>query len=134
MLMTLMINGIRVATGGTVDVLISDKATLIIAEEELQNCAMLSKKESFDSPKMGLFLRFYSFKRGAKKHNGLMEIYRGSQGRVAMTTIYSTMTCFEFLSVLFEYVIRALLRSQIIRPAKLSVFQVCQNAHQHRKR
>lgn len=63
-----------------------------------------------------------------------MEIYRGSQGRVAMTTIYSTMTCFEFLSVLFEYVIRALLRSQIIQPAKLSVFKVCQNAHQHRKR
>lgn len=64
-----------------------------------------------------------------------MEIYRGSQGRVAMTTtIYRTMTCFEFLSVLFEYVIRVLLRSQIIWRAKLSVFHVCQKAHQHPKR
>lgn len=57
------------------------------------------------------FSGFYSFESGGEKKNsnGLMEMYRGSQGRVAMTTsIYSTMTCFEFLSVLFEYVIRVL--------------------------
>lgn len=103
-----------------------------------KNCRIVhccQKEESFGTPKMGLFLCFYSIESGEKKNNGLIEIYRGRQGRVAMTTtIYSTMTCFEFLSVLFEYVIRVLLRSQIIRRAKLSVFHVCQKAHQHLKR
>lgn len=61
MLMTLLINRIRVATGGTVDVLISDKATLIIAEEELQNCAMLSKRRILRQPEDGAFSAFLFF-------------------------------------------------------------------------
>lgn len=36
-------------------------------------------------------------------NNGLIEIYRGGQGRVAMATIiYGTKPSFEFLFMLFE--------------------------------
>lgn len=98
------------------------------------HCCQKGKEESFGAPKMGLFLCFILLK-VVQKSNGLIEMYRGSQGRVAMTTsIYCTMTCFEFLSMLFEYVIRVLLLNQITRRAKLWVFHVCQNAHRHRKR
>lgn len=73
-------------------------------------CIVMKKEGSFSTLKMRPFLGFILLKVVEKKNsNGLMEMYRGSQGRVAMTTsIYSTMTCFEFLSVLFEYVIRVL--------------------------
>lgn len=99
-------------------------------------CIVLKKGRILQHPEDEAFSVFYSFESGGKRNShGLMEMYRGSQGRVAMTTsIYSTMTCFEFLSVLFEYVIRVLLHSQIILWAKLLVFHVCQNAHRHPKR
>lgn len=68
--------------------LIIDKATLIVTEH----------KESFGTLKRGLFLCSFLL-----INNGLIEIYRGGQGRVAMATIiYGTKPSFEFLSMLFE--------------------------------